>query len=384
MPQRARPRFDAGRNQWTFFYKKKRRYLCAGAANEALAWEIAERIRGPAGDIAPPRTVTEAADAWLKQRGTKWHEHILAPLLRYGVRHRLSQVHAEYLDDYLRHLEKSHYVRLFKRAGKQVRQERAYKPVTLRRQVSLAHTILDWAHKRSYMKPPTPPLPRLPRVAEVDRSIPHTDVSRLQAELPKYAFDILTFVALTGCRPEEACLLTHAELNETHAELHRGKTWKSTGRPRVIYLSEAARKVIDRQPTTSGVVFLNRLGKPHRPAGLRSTLRRAARRAGLKKVTTYTLRHSYAQDALDRNPGVTLDDVGEALGHVPGSRSTRIYARIRAARAAKAVQGLAPVVSPERVPPAPDQTLHEPGKTRKTGQRSPRKTDKVRGRRKVG
>ncbi len=88
----------------------------------------------------------------------------------------------------------------------------------------------------------------------------------------------------------------------------------------------------------SGCVFLSRLGKPHTPAGLRSVVKRAAKDAGIDLPGSYRLRHTFGQWIVDS--GASVDEVGAALGHEPGSRETQIYAQVRRDRAVKAIEAL--------------------------------------------
>ena len=81
-----------------------------------------------------------------------------------------------------------------------------------------------------------------------------------------------------------------------------------------------------------------RQGKPYTPAGLRSIIRRAAENAGYELGGSYRLRHTFAQQLVDA--GVSIDDVGAALGHEPGSRQTQIYAQVRRNRVVKAIEVL--------------------------------------------
>ncbi len=133
-------------------------------------------------------------------------------------------------------------------------------------------------------------------------------------------------------------LLKHEEIGERIAELERGKTWKRTGEPRDIVMTERAMEILRSQPTKTGYVFLSRLGKPYTPAGLRSIIRRAAKKVGYDLGGSYRLRHTFAQQLVDA--GASIDDVGAALGHEPGSRQTQIYAQVRRNRVVKAIEVL--------------------------------------------
>lgn len=52
----------------------------------------------------------------------------------------------------------------------------------------------------------------------------------------------------------------------------------------------------------------------------------------------YRLRHTFARQLVDA--GLSIDEVGAALGHEPGSRQTQIYAQVRRKRVLKAIEAL--------------------------------------------
>jgi integrase len=389
MPQKARPRFDASRNQWRIYHAGKQHFLCSGAAAEAQAWELAAKLVGrPIGAVGDPDTVPAAVDQWLTQRGTDWHTAVLTPFMRFAAGMALASVHADYLGDYLLHLEQTGYERTRQVLGvdgvKRPRRTRhKYSASTLRRQVGYAHTVLAWAHTRRYMPVPVPAMPRLPATELADRSIGREQLEQIFAALQPRARAILAFIALTGCRPAEACLLTHEEVHGDICELLRGKTFKRTGRPRILYLSPAAHEAIAAAGTSYGYVFRNKGDQPYRPSGLRSIFRRAAAKAGVKATGTYQLRHSWAQFALDSGV-ISQDGLGEALGHALGSPATRQYAHITQRRALKEVRSLDALVSPSPAQATGRGSRGETSPRRKTGRQNRRKTAKARSGRRVG
>jgi len=327
---RARPRYDASRNQWRIKLRGRWRYLCSGADAEDLAWENAKRLKEGMGDGAElpsrPRSVVQAALLWLrlKQPGSAWHRAILAPFMEWAVGQPLGDVPADYLEDYMTSLR-----------GR-------YAAETIRKQVSYARAVLRWAGRRGYLKAEVPELPRLPRSATKDRSYTPLAAGDILSVLPAKARRLVQFIALTGCRPEEACRLRWAEQRDSAVfELHRGKTFERTGEPRVILLSEEAERLLAEGPRESEYVFTSRLGKPYTSSGLRSILRRAGEKVGVKVTGAYQFRHTWAQTASDR--GLSMDDIGKALGHAQGSRITRHYARVTQRRALEAVRRHTPL-----------------------------------------
>lgn len=341
--RRAKPRYKANRNQWVIYHDGRDRYLCAGRANESLAWARAAELIGPDPCAAPPRTVVAVTAMWLAQRNTRWNRNVTSHWLRWVRGRNLVDVHAGYLTDYLAHLRTLTYSN-----GKH---QGPYSPQSIRHYMTAARSVLTWAHAHGYLTRPVPPMPRLPASPEVDRSLQPDQLQAVIDALPTRARRVLVFQLSTGARIQEAALLRYDEIAGNVATLHRGKTYSRTGKPRVLALTALARQMIAEADTTTGYVFLSRLGKPYSASGLTNIIRRAGASVGLHLTGAYQLRHSWAQIRLDRGD-MTLDELGEALGHRPGSKATRHYARISRERVLAKLQSLADVVTldpqPER------------------------------------
>ena len=376
LPPRAKPRFDASRNQWRLKVKGRHHYLCSGAANEALAWREAARITGSTVDpIARPATVTQLADAWVQLHGTDWHDAMLAPLQTWAVGRPLADLPADFLAQYLDHLRQAGYVRTIN--GKPKR--RAYSTRTLRHQLRCAMTVLQWGKSRRWLTE-IPTSPRLPKAERLDRSLTQAQLGAVFAALPARAAAALRFQLLTGARPGEVCYLKWSEIRDTHCELRRGKTYARTGRPRVLPITPAVKAVLDAQARGTEYVFTSRLGRPYSPSGLRAILKRAGRKAGLTLTGAYQLRHSFAQLAIDSGR-VGVDQIGAILGHEPGSRETAAYLHIRQRQALAAAEVLSDVVSPGLPPVVDPASAPAAKKRRKTDPVTPRKTATRRDRR---
>lgn len=72
------------------------------------------------------------------------------------------------------------------------------------------------------------------------------------------------------------------------------------------------------------LVFPTDSGKVHDLSGLRSSLGRILKRAGLPHMTIHSLRHTYATTAL--NSGVAAQNVARLLGHKDGATTLKFYA----------------------------------------------------------
>jgi integrase/recombinase XerD len=136
-----------------------------------------------------------------------------------------------------------------------------------------------------------------------------------------------------GLRASELCGLSLGDLQLTEGLLRvMGKGSKErlvpVGRKVIsavsVYLHQV-RPVLDRGKSRNRVL-LNARGQPLSRVGAWGVVKRAARRAGLtKRVTTHTLRHSFATHLLEG--GADLRAVQEMLGHADLS-TTQIYTHI--------------------------------------------------------
>ena len=72
------------------------------------------------------------------------------------------------------------------------------------------------------------------------------------------------------------------------------------------------------------LVFPTDEGKIHSLTGLRTSMGRVLKRAGLEHTTLHSLRHTYATTAL--NAGVAAQNVARLLGHKDGATTLKIYA----------------------------------------------------------
>ncbi len=220
---------------------------------------------------------------------------------------------------------------------------RSLVPATVRKYVRYATMVCRWAVEEGHLAQ-IPKRPKLAKGAEHPRDIDTGTLRAAFEDLPDRARALLAFVAGTGCRPSEACRLPwkHVDMRRAVCILPVHKTTGVTGKPRTIYLVPAAIEILDKingeLPLPKEHVFVNRLGKPYKPSGLRSILRRR----GINSV--YALRHTAAQSWLDQ--GVPLEDVAKLLGH-RDLRTVQVYAQVRDARSRRVA---ATLVSPLQKP----------------------------------
>ncbi len=148
-----------------------------------------------------------------------------------------------------------------------------------------------------------------------ERFLSEEELRRVGAALPAQetvaplAAAAVRLLLLTGCRQGEVRALRWPDYRAGHLFLRDSKTG-----PRTVWLSSAARAVLDRLPRTAAWVFPAPAGGGPMPA---ETLYRCWRTvrlaAGLPEVRLHDLRHSYASFALRR--GETVLTIGRLLGH---------------------------------------------------------------------
>jgi len=147
-------------------------------------------------------------------------------------------------------------------------------------------------------------------------------------------------ILLTGCRKGEIMTLQWRDYRDGHL-LRDGKTG-----PRTVWLSAAARRVLDRLPRTGAWVFPARTGKG-RAQGLDRYWQRLRDEAGLQDVRLHDLRHSYASSALRASE--TVLTIGRLLGHNKPETTLR-YIHLEDDSVRDAVEAVAPVLGGEGRP----------------------------------
>ena len=180
----------------------------------------------------------------------------------------------------------------------------------------------NWAFGEGLLKENPLRSLRKPPPARRDRVLTAEEWEQLFAAVLDQEFkDFLTAMRETGCRPGEVRKVTAENVNLELGVwvLEHHKTRKKTGLPRVVYLTptmvELCGRLVERWP--EGPIFRGHKRRGHRPFsrnGLRCRFRRLrAKLPQLKGVISYTLRHTWITDALER--GVPVATVAELAGH---------------------------------------------------------------------
>ena len=120
---------------------------------------------------------------------------------------------------------------------------------------------------------------------------------------------VIRLLLLTGCRQSEIRTLRWPDYREGHLFLPDSKTG-----PRTVWLSSAARWILDGLPRTGRWLFPASKGiGPMRTETLYGCWRIVRAAANLPDVRLHDLRHSYASFALQR--GESVSTIGRLLGH---------------------------------------------------------------------
>lgn len=359
MPRRPQPRYEANRNQWILKFQGRRRFLCSGAENYPKALREAAAIMGGAvADVVEVRTVAALVEAWLAVYGDEdgWYRHQLRPWCMFAGAEALARLPEDHLKRYRVWLGKCRYVpRAYWPAGKRPAtsgtprcvgpEARPYSLRSIRAMVTAAYGVLVWGHGQrnrqgQRLVENVPIRPRVAKEQPRPRDYSAADLAALFAELPKQARPAVEFALEVGGRPDEVCGLKWADVRKYRRQAVQAdhKTAAATGDVRRLPLTARALEIVEAQPREGEYVFVSRTGRRYTPAGLRSIVRRAAKRAGLDLGTVYGLRHSRAQSILDA--GYRLEDVAAFLGHRSVTTAAG-YAQVRADRVQELTQSLA-------------------------------------------
>lgn len=152
---------------------------------------------------------------------------------------------------------------------------------------------------------------------KVTRFLSRDEVARVHAALRAHQgrgsgqqqAAIIRLLLLTGCRKGELVNLRWEEVGGDVLRLSDSKTG-----PRTVFLSNAARTVIARQPRTGSPYVFPSLKDASRPrSGELSLWRKVRREASIEGVRPHDLRHTFASHAVMRR--VPLPVLSRLLGH---------------------------------------------------------------------
>ena len=218
-------------------------------------------------------------------------------------------------------------------------------PAAANRSLPILSVILRQAEIYGHRPEDSNPCAGLRRYREPGRQrfLTHEELRRLGtalagreagAPLPVAAVRLLV---LTGCRQSEVRTLRWREYRARHLFLADSKTG-----PRTVWLSSAARRILDGLPRTSRWVFPAAAGEaPLNTETLYGCWRALRHAADLPEVRLHDLRHTYASCALRR--GETVLTTGRLLGHRDPATTLK-YAHCADGAAREAVRAVGAVL----------------------------------------
>ncbi len=154
---------------------------------------------------------------------------------------------------------------------------------------------------------------------------------------------IVRLLLLTGCRKSEILTLQWTEYRE-------GRLWLSDSKtgPRTVWLSSAARKVLEDLPRTDSWMFPSPRGNGHlSTTKLDCFWWKIRAEAGISDVRCHDLRHSFASIALAH--GETVLTIGKLLGHNDPATTLK-YTHLTDTSVREAAEAVLPVLGVEIKP----------------------------------
>ena len=191
----------------------------------------------------------------------------------------------------------------------------------------------NWADAEGVLQPNPIKSVKKPPQRHRDRVLTPEERQEILRTIPDQHFrDFVFAMQETGARPGEVRKVTAAHVNLDLGVwvFKEHKTAKRTGRPRVIYLTpamvELTRRLMEKYP--EGPLFRGpRSKRGFTRNGVRCRFRILRQKLPhLAGVISYTMRHSFATQALVN--GVGIAHVAELMGHVDTSMVSQHYAHL--------------------------------------------------------
>jgi integrase len=155
------------------------------------------------------------------------------------------------------------------------------------------------------------------------------DVERLLMKMPQDLRDMAGFHVLTGCRPQELVGLKKEDLHRENGQAFfvvkpKSEKLMRQPKPRIIALSRSPLDIVIRavnQHPDSHTIFVNEDGKPYTTSTYRQRLQRWCKRAGIRRLPPYALRHFFGT----HQAGIGTNN--QVLSQIMGHTTTRTLSR---------------------------------------------------------
>jgi integrase len=190
--------------------------------------------------------------------------------------------------------------------------------------------VFNWAVEEERIE--VSPIRSLKKPAAEHRELTITaeDFANILLKLRKDSFrDILTFVWLTGCRPQEARAIEARWIKHNERiVVFPVKKSKGKKRSRVIHLTDEAYTILAKWAlkNSDGPVFRNRLKSPWTANAFACRFQRLKAKIGMQ-LTMYALRHSYAHNGLTKS-GIAPEVMAALLGHTDTRTLYAVYGHL--------------------------------------------------------
>ena len=218
-------------------------------------------------------------------------------------------------------------------------------PVAADRSMPVLSVIMKEAERMGYRPEGSNPCRGIRRYRRKgrERFLSDAEIGRLAARLSEHEGErplqvaAVRLLLLTGCRKSEVLTLRWSDYREGRLFLRDGKTG-----PRTVWLSRAARNILDHIDRTGAWVFpARRANRPTGPMWLRSFWQRVRAEADLSDVRLHDLRHAHATFALRHGESVLA--IGRLLGHA-SPHTTLKYTHLADAMVREAVETVGAVL----------------------------------------
>lgn len=313
MPRKAHPWYRASRKMWYVNVGGRQVPLnITDPKDEAAAWaafqELLRREAGKSSD--PPGTAAELVAAYLADAETRVKTHTL-------------KVYRWYLGEFLARHGTIRLQDLTARRVEDDAKRTTWTDTTRCNYLATVETCLRWGQvKVSFQKPSK-------ASAGAASVISEETYRRMLMHCRGDWAACVRFLWETGARPSEAAAVTAEAVDweQRVARLREHKTAHRTQRDRLIYLNPAAFEVCQwqRERHKAGLLFRSWNGGPFSRQAFVMKFTRLSGYVG-RKVTAYSLRHSFASRALAAGESDAI--VAALLGHANTAMIHRHYSHL--------------------------------------------------------
>ena len=193
--------------------------------------------------------------------------------------------------------------------------------------VKIVQRLLNWSVEQDYISVNPVRGMKRPKRQRRDVFYTHDQWKQIRSHANGPLLDLLDFLYMTGCRPQEARTIEARHVNDDLVIFPADES-KGEREPRVIYMIPEAKAIVCRlaKENPAGVVFRNSKGTPWTKDTIKCRLTRIAKKVGFR-VIAYGARHSWATNALV-DGGVDPISVAHLMGHRDTTMVSRVYSHI--------------------------------------------------------